>query len=1102
MFFLKRGIDLIHKMYKGLLFLIVICSVNGFNVQKTPVKHFIKDDPLFGQTVIQSKDGVFVPSPSNGKHFNCTLKDECVDLNLPDEKPKGLRSVASVDSRLISEEEHIVMCNQVRIKKSVSEDLNGNCQLINPIEKVKLNPVEFVNNNNNNNNNNRGRSINQVKQRMRRQAEPDSDTKTDEDEDEDEEDPGTDIAFVLDGSGSINYDDFERAKDFIYNVMFNVWKTCFNCDFAIVQYGNIIRTELSLLDNENGASTLQKVKEIQQIGHITITASAIHHVLTNIFVPENGSKNNSKKIIIVLSDGQILGDPMKLHDVLNMPQMKDVNRYSIGVGAGILSKPDAIKEMTDIANPGQFFNVSNYAALDDILSKLQNSIVGVEGTVGLQLQLAEAGFSSHIAHDKSVLFGAVGAYDWSGGIILKSQGTAKFMNYTNNGPKFSYLGYSVTSAHLSDKTLYISGAPRYNLTGGVFIFNGSENYVLQGEQVGSYFGSVLCALDIDRDEYTDYLLVGAPHFYQNGEEGKVLGYRLNEDRFESVTMELQGDPGQVFARFGAAIVSIGDIDGNKFNDVAVGAPLEADSSGSIYIYNGFKDGLKFSQKISPSDFGMKLVHFGQSVSGAPASASNKPCIAVGSQGRVTIFESIPVVVIKPAITFDISNKQIPLTQQVNELSSKFSIFLGVCFNVIKGKLQSETLPLQYEIDLDSNVNKKRITVDNGDQLKNNFILTEDEECTRINLQYLGCFDCFSPIKIKLNFALAPHPNGAPIRILDIFSPTEVVDEISFENDCKAADCKPSITLSDSQISITKIIIGVTQSLNINFNLMNTEDPSYLTTLTLTYPSILSQKKIEGATCPVKNDNQIQCNIQHPVFKRDTQTNLFVSWQLNDIISELRDYEIIANLTSQNDGSQLLDSKKYAFNVMYSLPLQLTGSASPNRLRIEEGADKNNQQMRFEFQFAGENKYGAIIDVVVNITKDTYKTDLQIKSVKPKECLRQGNEEGTHVIKCTMKELQKIIIDAIVLIDDVQEKSDKITAVGKYSFDETVYVAKDTSRTVTVEVMITKLIVTSSKGAIIGGSIGGFLLLIVIIIILIKCGFFRRRHKVDQAQSPN
>lgn len=68
---------------------------------------------------------------------------------------------------------------------------------------------------------------------------------------------------------------------------------------------------------------------------------------------------------------------------------------------------------------------------------------------------------------------------------------------------------------------------------------------------------------------------------------------LKEDRFESVAMELKGE--QTFARFGAAIASIGDIDGNKFNDIAVGAPLESDSAGSIYIYNGFKHGLIFSQ---------------------------------------------------------------------------------------------------------------------------------------------------------------------------------------------------------------------------------------------------------------------------------------------------------------------------------------------------------------------------------------------------------------------------------------------------------------------------------------------------------------------------
>uniref|UniRef100_A0A8C1S2K7 Integrin, alpha E, tandem duplicate 1 n=1 Tax=Cyprinus carpio TaxID=7962 RepID=A0A8C1S2K7_CYPCA len=309
-------------MYRGLLFMTVIYSATGFNIQHSPVKHFTNDDPLFGQNAIQSTNGLVIYE----MHLFI-----CVFFSFK-------------------------MCNQVCIKKSVTEDLNGDCKLMgNPTGKVELNHAELVNNNNNNNNNHyQGRWTGQ--------------------------DAGTEIAFVLDGSGSIDHDDFQRAKDFIYNVMFNVWKTCFNCDFAIVQYGQEIRTELSLLDSKDPARALLKVKEIQQLGKLTMTASAIHHVLTDIFIPENGSKKNSKKYIIVLSDGKILGDPMNLTDVLNMPQMKGVTRYSIGVGGGILNDTKAIQEMKEIADPDQFFNVSNYAALDDIQSILEQSLIDDAGT--------------------------------------------------------------------------------------------------------------------------------------------------------------------------------------------------------------------------------------------------------------------------------------------------------------------------------------------------------------------------------------------------------------------------------------------------------------------------------------------------------------------------------------------------------------------------------------------------------------------------------------------------------------------------------------------------------------------------------------------------
>lgn len=43
--------------------------------------------------------------------------------------------------------------------------------------------------------------------------------------------PGTEIAIILDGSGSIDPPDFQRAKDFISNMMKNFYEKCFEVGF-------------------------------------------------------------------------------------------------------------------------------------------------------------------------------------------------------------------------------------------------------------------------------------------------------------------------------------------------------------------------------------------------------------------------------------------------------------------------------------------------------------------------------------------------------------------------------------------------------------------------------------------------------------------------------------------------------------------------------------------------------------------------------------------------------------------------------------------------------------------------------------------------------
>lgn len=51
-------------------------------------------------------------------------------------------------------------------------------------------------------------------------------------------------------------------------------------------------------------------------------------------------------------------------------------------------------------------------------------------------------------------------------------------------------------------------------------------------QIGSYFGGVITTVDIDRDSFTDLLLVGAPMYMgtEKEEQGKVYVYSLNKVR--------------------------------------------------------------------------------------------------------------------------------------------------------------------------------------------------------------------------------------------------------------------------------------------------------------------------------------------------------------------------------------------------------------------------------------------------------------------------------------------------------------------------------------------------------------------------------------------
>ncbi|XP_062493286.1 integrin alpha-E isoform X3 [Pezoporus occidentalis] len=967
-----------------------------------------------------------------------------------------------------------------------------------------------------------------------------------EDEEEEEEDglsSGTEIAFVLDGSGSIEPEDFERAKGFIHKMMKMLYEKCFQCNFAVVQYGFEIRTEFDLRENWNPHATLQKVLDIVQVCNVTKTASAMQYVLDSIFTESHGSHKDAAKVMIVLTDGEILLDEMNLTTVINSPKMAGIKRYAIGVGDAF-KKPKALNELRLIASgpdDTNVFQVTNYSALDGLISTLQQSIIGIEGTQGdaLEYELAQAGFNVQILDKQVLIFGAVGAFDWSGGILLYDLATktAVFLNESKEAAqqaKYGYLGYSVAVVHTEYGPLYVAGAPRHSMSGKVLVFqDGHLKQTLQGEQVGSYFGSELCPVDVNRDGVTDLLLVGAPFYHIRGEEGRVYVYRLETETGSFTLKEhLNVQVTSPFARFGFTVASIGDINGDGYEDIAVGAPLEdqlsyASSFGSIYIFNGDKDRIKssFSQRVKASEISSGLQYFGQSIDGGfDFTNDGLQDITVGSLENVIVLRSRPVVHFLTSMRF---NPDRILIFQNNSL-----VTAQLCFNAISALPMSQQefsqLYIFYTVDLDVKMAKRRVQFEDQNTTTSGKLLVSEHMCSELQLYPLPCdSDCFTSVflRVKHDVLNKNDPMEFAVPVLDRYQPSEMHFQLPYKEDCNKTICAAQLTLT-TEIQ-KELVVGYTKEVSMKVSLMNSGDNSYMTTMVLNYPKTLHFKKVTfEPTSPAVHCGQpvpltsavlsCNCRIGYPVFKKTT-ADFSVIWQLEESIFQNKS-SITVNITNINENRTIL-TEEHILDVRYAFTAVLTRPVSSMYVNVGEGLLENKE---FRFNINGENRFNATIKlqicVPINIQGHNIMT---VKNAS-------GTQEGTacavsgetapaawgesggtdpqgirdvqyQSVHCSLQsDGDNITVIAELSLSNAHQflKSGSALLVpGKITFNKERYLGlEEENHNAEITLIFLKDEVFDPLPIIVRSCFGGLFLLVFIILLLWKCGFFKRKYR--------
>ncbi|XP_056325963.1 integrin alpha-M-like [Danio aesculapii] len=968
-----------------------------------------------------------------------------------------------------------------------------------------------------------------------------------------------DIAFLLDGSGSIGIVDFTVVKYFVINVIRRFTER--DAQFAIAQYSFDCEIHYSFNDLKLDDGTWEsKVANIPYREGGTYTAHAIQKLVNDLFTPNGGTRPSAKKILVVITDGES-HDRYLLKDAASQAEAKSIVRFAIGVG-NAFNNYYAKEELNTIASDPDsdyVFQVTDFNALNNILQKLEENIIAIEGTQtsgdSSRMEFAQDGFSTAFTSNfyldqGSVLMSAVGAFQWKGGYQESSQEDS----FQTGSEHESYQGYSMAVATVSRISFAILGAPRYQHRGQVTISRMRTNEVQTLDsptpQIGSYFGAEVCVVDLNSDSNTDLLLVSAPTYIESEREGRVFVYTFTSwSRLFFSDVVLVGMAGQ-WGRFGSSLASPADLNGDGFMDVLVGAPLEEEGQGSIYIFNGRDGGIisSYSQRIAGSSVQSGLQYFGVSLSQSSPdqTADSLPDIAVGSKGAVLLLRSRPIMLLETMVSY--SPSKISTIQK--DCLIPLQTTLTVCFTMKGYRHHRRDLnaKIAYNITLDAKRQAYRAFFSAKDSLHSDVIIIGNTEaCNNHNFSIEACpEDALNPLSnlLKFTFEGLPSPqmqNLTPILLPEIKTTSD--HNLDFERECGEDNvCVDELRVDFNFSGSTNIEVGIMQEINVKVLVENRGEDSYNTHFTLNYPYGFSYRRItvkQGRVeCSSLDGEQgvrlgeTECAISKPILKDNTTVVFEITYSINRDVTQGQNVTFSASVKSGNDqhSKDSESSKEKSIDVKYGIYVALIRHES-STIHINFTSGKKDLSKPVQQTIKIENDLRPLaFTAFVRVPVKLGDTDIWKNStLQVSDCLSNTEEEPNitnfmddikrhHVLNCSVAVCAVFICDVNLIknerklynitgnvssawIEQTGLKSAvfELVSTTTMDYDMNTYVffssdSRNTAPSLQISTQVEVYEEADMTKEIIGGVIGGLLLLALITVALYKVGFFKSQYK--------
>jgi hypothetical protein len=488
----------------------------------------------------------------------------------------------------------------------------------------------------------------------------------------------------------------------------------------------------------------------------------------------------------------------------------------------------------------------------------------------------------------------------------------------------SFTGMSVTRGRITSQTLddLIVGSPRAeNLRGHVRVIRGSFDtsvpmtyrlqnpaVVVPGDLVGAQFGLSLAAADLNGDGW-DEVLVGAPFHFASAQRSELGAVHIFNNTGGNLTTEgreiIVGKT--VSGRFGFSISSLGDLDSDGYDEVAISAPGGGGESGTVFIYSGRQGSITpvLTQTIIGSQLNLlssalvNLTSFGSFVDGGTdidGNFYNDLVIGAFEARKVFVLRSRTVAKITTSITAD--RETLP--------SNVMSFMVTFCMTFMgKGFVAGQQLELQYTVysDLRDNNQTSRTIFEGGDDtmtgammVQVNSSLNDNCRSATITLKNPSVDIQTTPIMPsiigRVGESPKPAPNDGGMIVTDLITnrifavPHNSSTQVLGERECGSDEiCHFDLRLQSVEVvrpMNSVALVGFTSIVNISVTLSSAgPENAYSPRIKLTFPQGLAYSSVANPatrSCPGVTDTTAVCVLSNVVTQGDTES-VFISLAL-------------------------------------------------------------------------------------------------------------------------------------------------------------------------------------------------------------------------------